>query len=319
MLFFGAVVLTSWQAGMRGGFVASALSVAALDLFFGHPGQSWRFEFAEDLVDLTAFAGAAWLVCLVQDRWRGTHRKLVIVEEELAIARRIQQRFFPGAAPAMPGLDIAGNCFPASEMSGDFYDYVFLEDGSFIIAVGDVSGHGLGPAMVMVLLRSYLRALALTTSDLSEILTGANRLLCQETDRDWFVTVFLVHVSPGTRLVRRAGAGHEAYLLDASGELTRLKNSGMALGIDADERIGQGAPFEMGAGHVLLVLSDGIVESRNRASELFGLDRVLDTTRRHLRSNAAEIVTAIREAAEEHREGLAPQDDMTIVVVKAAI
>ena len=317
LLFFVAVILTSWYAGLRAGFVAAALSMLALDLVFVKPTLSFQMEIVEDGADFIAFAAATWLVSAFQVHWRETHRKLVAVEQEVQIARRIQQRFFPAAAPSIPGLEIGGSCFPAGDTGGDFFDYIPMPDERLGIAVGDVSGHGLGPAIVMVLLRAYMRALALTCSDPEEVLTRANRLLSEDTEDEWFATVFLVQFDRRSGTFLYAGAGHECHLLDVSGEVIELESTGMPLGVYADARISQSPAAALLPGQLLILLSDGIVESHSARGECFGWARVLETVLAHRRESAKEMVAAIYHAACFHRGNLAQEDDMTVVIVKA--
>jgi hypothetical protein len=164
ILFFAAVILSSWYGGLIAGLVASILSMLALDYFFVEPFYALRIELL-GLVDFVAFAGATWLISTLQARWRNTHRTLVTLEQELALARRIQQRLFPADDPSEPGLDVAGVCYPAGSTGGDLFDYVPMADGRLGFVVGDVCGHGFGPALVMALVHAYLRALALTPAD----------------------------------------------------------------------------------------------------------------------------------------------------------
>jgi hypothetical protein len=317
LLFFVAVIVTSWYAGLRAGFAATVLSILALNLVFLDPTFSFQMEIVEDGTDFVAFAAAAWLVTTFQDRWRQTHRRLVAVQHEVQIARSIQQRFFPAAAPSVFGFDIGGGCFPAGDMGGDFFDYFAMSSERLGIAVGDVSGHGLGPAILMVLLRAYLRALALTCSDLEELLTRANRLLLEDTEDEWFATVFLVQLDTRSATFCFASAGHECYLLDATGETIKLESTGMPLGLNADEKITQSSPVPLRPGELLILLSDGIVESHSARGESFGLARAVETVRAHREESAKEIVAAIHDAARAHRGNLAQEDDMTIVIVKA--
>lgn len=318
LLFFVAVVLTSWYAGLRAGLIAAVLSIVALDLFFlGKPIFSLRMEIVEDGVDLVAFAAATWLVSLFQDRWRQTHHKLVAVEQEMQIARRIQQRFFPATALSPAGFEIAGTCLPAADTGGDFFDYIPMLDERLGITLGDVSGHGLGPAIVMVLVRAYLRALALTYSAPEEILTKANRLVYEDVEEGWFATVAFLQLDTRSGSLLYAGAGHESYLLDASGEVTRLESTGLPLGLFADATIGQRPLAALRPGEIMVLLSDGIVENRSIWREPFGLERALESVRAHRQESSPEIVAALFQAVRSYLGNAAQKDDMTIVVVKA--
>jgi serine phosphatase RsbU (regulator of sigma subunit) len=316
LLFFAAVILTSWYAGKRAALVASILSMVALDVFFVATTLSPQFEVVEDGVDLLAFATAGWLVNAFQQQWRHAQRRLLAVEQEMQIAHRIQQQFFPAAAPNVPGFDIAGSCLPATDVGGDFFDFVSLPNGCLGIALGDVSGHGLGPAVAMSLLRAYLRALALTYASPQQILSRVNHLVCEDTKHEWFATALFVDLDAQRGEYCYAGAGHEGYLMDAAGAVTRLTSTGMPLGISNCTTIAQSPAAPMQPGDILLLLSDGIAESHSREGDAFGLVRALDVVRAERSRPAQQIVEAVYQAVRAHRGDAAQEDDMTIVVVK---
>jgi phosphoserine phosphatase RsbU/P len=318
LLFFTAVILTSWYAGLRAGLLASVLSMTALDFFFIPPLHSLEMEVL-DLVDVATFAGATFLVSSLQTRWRRTHRKLVEAEQEMQWARNIQQQLIPTRAPPCDGLDIAGVCLPTSATGGDFFDYIPIAGDSLGIVVGDFSGHGLGPALGMALVHAYLRGLAVTQTRPDEILTRANELVCRDIEDGWFATVFLARLVPSTRSLTYAGAGHEAYLLDDFGQVETLKSTGIPLGILAEGRILSGRELTLQPGQILLLISDGILESMSPSDDRFGLTRTMDVVRRNRELPAREIADALCLAAQDHARPARPQDDMTVVVVKVGL
>ncbi len=319
ILFFAAVVLTSWYAGEQAGLVATVLSIAALDFLFVSPIYSFHLQLLNNSVNLLTFAGATWLVSILQNRWRRTHRTLVTVEYDLQIARRIQQRFFPSRAPELPGIELGGACFPAAATGGDFYDYMPVSNGCVGIAIGDVTGHGVGPALVMALIRAYLRALSLTHTDPGEILTEANRLVYDDTSEECFATAFLGHVDPRTNTLRYAAAGHQAYLLENSGDVTTLPSTGLPLAVEVDSRIVCGAVTKFRPGQILLLLSDGIAETISPDGNVFGRTRAIEIVHAHRTQPAQKIVEALYRAASEFKGNADQEDDMTIVIVKAAL
>ncbi|MBI3862529.1 MAG: SpoIIE family protein phosphatase, partial [Planctomycetia bacterium] len=236
LLFFTAVVLTGWYAGIAAGIVASLLSIAALDYYFVRILSTGQMELL-DLIDFAAFAGVGCLASIAQDRWRQAHRSLVEVEDEISVARRIQSRLFPSSAPSAPGFEIAGTCIPASATGGDFYDYIRMPGGALGISIGDVSSHGLGPALVMALIRAYLRALALTQADPGIVLTEANQILCDDLEDGRFATVLLCALDPQRHSLSYASAGHEGCVIDDSGVVATLTSTGLPLGIEGSRPI----------------------------------------------------------------------------------
>lgn len=316
LLFFAAVILTSWYAGARAGLLAAILSMAALNLFFVKSTSSLQVQLVEDGTDFVAFAAATWFVSTLQERWRRDHHRLVAIEHELEIARQIQQRLFPATAPALADFEVAGACFPAEATGGDFFDYIPMSGGCLGLVVGDVSGHGLGPALVMSLVRSYLRALARTHADPGEILTRTNGLVHEDMDDGRFATVFFGRLDPAARTFVAAGAGHEAYLIGECGPVATLKSTGVPLGILDEAEIGQNPAIVLQPRQILLLISDGIIETSSAGGEQFGIARVIETVRLHQNRPVQEIVNALYEAARTHRGNAEQQDDMTFVVVR---
>ena len=133
--------------------------------------------------------------------------------EEFRAAREIQQRLFPAAAPALPGFDIAGALYPAKATAGDYFDYIPMLGNCVGVVVGDVSSHGMGPALLMSETRACLRTLALGHSDVGDILTLANRMLSADTDDFHFVTLALARIDPASCEMVYGSAGQRSYLL----------------------------------------------------------------------------------------------------------
>jgi hypothetical protein len=314
--FFVAVILTGWYAGPAAGFVASVLSMLTLYFLFVAPAESFGMELIQHGTNLLAFAVATWLVAALQYRWRNIHRELVTLERDMEIAREIQQQMFPSGPPSLPGFEVGAACFPTAATGGDFFDYIPMPNGCVGIACGDVSGHGIGAALVMALSSAYLRALARTHLDPGEILTKANQLVYDGVERGQFITLFLARLDPETKTIVCAGAGHEAQVIDASGNAVALSPTGPPLGILESIEIGHGPSVVLESGQILLLLSDGILESRSAAGEQFGLTRVLEIVKNHRQKPVQEIVTALYQAARAFGEDEVQDDDMTIVMVR---
>lgn len=239
------------------------------------------------------------------------------LHEELRIARQIQQRLFPIAPVSLPGLDIAGASLPAEATGGDYFDYIPTQDGGLALVIGDVCGHGFGPALVMAELRAYLRAFLLTRNDLGEIVRLLNRALADDTDG--FVTLLMARLCPSSGSLTYAGAGHlPGYLLDSSGNVrARLESTGIPLAIVPDsEYLTESAP-PLQPGEIVLLLTDGIIEARGSGEDLFGIGRVLELVKTHRHRPAREILSALYAAIRNFCGPKAQFDDMTAIIVKA--
>jgi PAS domain S-box-containing protein len=275
-----------------------------------------RWEFSTD--DIHFLQAVAHVLSTAIERDRADKERRA-AEEEFRLARQIQQKLFPAAAPSVSGFDIGGTSHSALATGGDYYDYIPMDGGALGIVIGDVSGHGFGPALLMASGRSYLRGLAQRHADASEILSLANRVLFQDTQGDTFITLLLGRLDPTTRTFAYASAGHlTCYVLDRAGqEKTLLKSTGIPLGVEPEARYRPVPPVQMEPGDMIVLLTDGIVEARSPSDDPFGPERSLDVVRAHRDRKAQEIVGALYAAVTDFCRGKPLPDDVTGVIVKA--
>lgn len=239
------------------------------------------------------------------------------VEIQLGVARRVQQNLFPSQAPVISGYDVAGAAFPADATGGDYFDFIALPDNKHALVLGDVSGHGIGPAMVMALARSYLRATALTLRDPGAILSQVNGLLSEDIETGAFMTLFWAELNPDTNELRYAAAGHIAHVIHTDGTTTELDPTGLVLGPMADADIATVDAPSLQHGEILLLTTDGIWEAHNADDEQYGLERTIDFVREHRNQPAQTIVNSLYEAVSEFSSPTPQADDITAIVIKA--
>ncbi|QDU96834.1 PP2C family protein-serine/threonine phosphatase [Lignipirellula cremea] len=214
-------------------------------------------------------------------------------QEASRVARHIQQQLFPRQAPAFPGFEIAGASFPADETGGDYFDYLPMGDGSYGLVIGDVGGHGIGPALLMAGLHSYLRALLVTHPHLSDTLFATNNLLTEDTQQERLVTLFFVELHPFTRQLRYAAAGQLGLLLRASGEVVELRDDNLPFGVALDCGYSVSDFLQLASGDWLLLYTDGLTERQTLANAAYGEQRLLDFVAEHRRLSAEEMVDAV--------------------------
>jgi serine phosphatase RsbU (regulator of sigma subunit) len=238
-------------------------------------------------------------------------------QEQFRVAHEIQQRLFPKASPRFGPFDIAGASYPAEATGGDYFDYLPMEDGSLAVVVADVTGHGVGPALLMAEARAYLRTLALETTDVGEILTRLNRLLADDVDPERYVTLLLAKLNADPLSLVYTSAGHPAcYVLEASGSIKGcLKHTGLPLGVPP-RCIYPTAPVGLSPGDIVLLLTDGIEEAESPENDLFGRERILSVVRAHAQRTAGEILDALFGAVKDFSQGNPQADDLTAVVIK---
>ena len=239
-------------------------------------------------------------------------------EEQFQVARDIQQRLFPKSAPVLPGFDIAGASHPAEATGGDYFDYLPMLHDRLGVLVGDVTGHGVGPALLMAETRAYLRVLTGRREDVGEILTRANGILAEDVGCERFVTLCLGQLDPATRSMNYASAGHPAgFLLDAQGKIKqRLPRTGIPLGVRHDTQYTSSAPIPLAPGDLILLVTDGIEESVAPDDSFFGIDRALEVVRFNQTKPAQQIVEALYRAVREFAQGAPQEDDVTAIVIK---
>jgi sigma-B regulation protein RsbU (phosphoserine phosphatase) len=251
---------------------------------------------------------------------RQAEQALSAQAEEMRIGREIQQRLFPAAAPALPGFDIAGASFPAAATGGDYFDYIPMLENRLGIVVGDVTGHGLGSALIMADARAILRTLARSMADVRELLIHANDLLREDIGWDRFLTVFFGRLCPVRRELTFLNAGHpHGVVLDREGAVqAELKATLPALGLFPLENVPEPATVTLAPGQLLLLLTDGVLEATAPSGEEFGGDRALAVVREQRARPATEIVAALIAAVRAFIQNQPQNDDITMVVVKSS-
>jgi PAS domain S-box-containing protein len=247
---------------------------------------------------------------------RIAEQKLRESESEILAAQEIQHHLLPSGPPDLPGFEIAGAAFAAAFAGGDYYDYLPMRDGSLLLVIGDVSGHGLGPAMVMALAYAHLRSLVQTETDLSKIARQLNLFLANETDH--FITMLMVKLDPATGSLVYVNAGHPAgYVLDRGRRVkTRLESSAFPLGILTGPPFPCGPRLRLEPGDLLVLMTDGVLESQDSGGSFFGARRVEEVIRQSYDLPAQQIIEALYRATRDFSGRDKPLDDIAVLVLK---
>lgn len=266
------------------------------------------------------FQEKRWLVEFIRDVTERKRTELELLEnkQQFQVAREIQGRLFPKNAPELPGFELAGASYPAEATGGDYYDFLPMFGTGLGLVVGDVTGHGIGPALLMAETRAYLRLLARNRDDVGDILNRANRILAEDVGAERYVTLLLAKLDPHARTLTYASAGHPAgYLLDAAGQIkARLKRTGIPLGINPEAHYVAGTPLTLNPGDLALFLTDGVEEAMSPENDFFGEARVIEVARANREKPAREIVEALYQAARQFAKNEPQLDDFTAVILK---
>jgi PAS domain S-box-containing protein len=239
-------------------------------------------------------------------------------EAQLLAAAEIQKQLLPQAAPELPGFDIAGRCYAAEFAAGDHFDYLWLPDGTLVLVLADVSGHGVGPAIITASFHARFNSLAEISSDLPQMARTLNSRLYRETRGEMFVTMIAGRINPQSRTLSCVNAGHPpGYVLDASGKVRmQFDSTSMPLAIVPELSFSAGAPFQLEDHDLVFFFTDGLVEAHCLAQPMFGIARTLEVIREHRAKPAAEIIDAVYAAVRKHLGTSKPHDDITLIVAK---
>ncbi|MBM97615.1 MAG: hypothetical protein CMJ77_00700 [Planctomycetaceae bacterium] len=237
-------------------------------------------------------------------------------EFELSGAGLIQNAILTQSLPQLPGLDLAACYEPAGAVAGDFYDFIPLHNNSIAVIVGDVSGKGLGPALLMAETRGMLRSILEWEQDPGRVLTKINSLISTDCIEGAFVTLFLAIVSPSDPTVRYAAAGHQAYLLDQNGRpKSRLAGSDPPVGIRDDHVYDSKIITPLNRGDQLFCCTDGITEGfRREKREFFGMDRVFEIIQSNPRASLQTVLNQLFDSVKHFRDYR--HDDMTAAMIR---
>lgn len=244
------------------------------------------------------------------------------MKRSLEIAGAIQQNLLPRANPTLAHFDIAGRCVYCDQTGGDYYDFIPLEDqpgGQLGVAVGDVTGHGIGAALLMAAVRGVFRQGAREYGDrLQELLAHCNNQLAQDSDDDKFITLFYGILSSRDRSLIWASGGHDPALWyhHRTDRFEELPNTGPPVGLFEGMVFDQLGPISLESGDILVIGTDGIWEAQDSGNEMFGKPRLMELIRTNQEENVQALCASITEAVLNFVTPSLPEDDITLVVIK---
>src|SRR5580704_4332132 len=241
------------------------------------------------------------------------------LENEISIAREVQNQLFPSSLPSVPGVEIEAICKAARSVSGDYYDFIQLSPTHVAIAIADISGKGISAALLMASLQAALRSQMLTegTEHLStaELVARLNKHLVRNTGDDRFATFFIAVYDSATRTLRYTNAGHLPSFLLSKDAALHLDMGGMVLGV-AEECDYEEGKVLVPRDSLLVGYSDGLVEPENVYGEEFGIKRLQQAAVYVQASPPRVVAEALMNAAEEWAGTPEQADDMTVIVAR---
>ncbi|MCH7780171.1 MAG: SpoIIE family protein phosphatase, partial [Acidobacteria bacterium] len=230
-------------------------------------------------------------------------QKMRELERELQAAAKIQRRLLPGEPPSFAGYDIHGRNDPCHAVGGDYFDFQPRDNGCLGIALGDVSGKGMGAALLMATLQASFRAHAATNASPRELVERLNRAVCANAEANKFITFFYGELDGATHTLHYVNAGHNPPMLfRANGTLEPLRTGGLILGFEPTIRY-TAEEVTLAPGDLLLLFTDGVTEAERPDGEEFGEQRLSEIVRRGGQAPAADIAQRIRDEVDAFTHG----------------
>ena len=241
------------------------------------------------------------------------------LENEISIAREVQDQLFPKRLPSVPGVEVEAICKAARSVSGDYYDFIQLTPTHIAVAIADISGKGISAALLMASLQAALRSQLLMGGSehlgTDELVSRLNKHLVRNTADDRFATFFICVYDSATRTLRYTNAGHLPSFLLSQNHVARLDKGGMVLGVYEDCTYEENS-LTVPRDAVLVGYSDGLVEPENVYGEEFGIRRLQEAAVRVQASPPSSVALSLMTAAEEWAGSAEQADDMTVIVAR---
>ncbi len=246
-------------------------------------------------------------------------QQLAAMKSELETARQIQLSIMPREMPKVAGLDIAARYIPMTEVAGDFYDFILIDDKRLGAFVGDVSGHGMPAALISSMLKIALAAQAPVASEPAKVMAGLNLALCGKF-QGHFVTAAYIFIDLEKGVIRYSGAGHPPLVLggETTGSARGVEENGLMLGAFSFASY-TSVEFPFHEGMWALLYTDGILEMSCAAGEEFGIDRLTQFTEKHEDLSACSFVEELFQHLsnwDDRHSGPDREDDLTVLAIK---
>lgn len=238
---------------------------------------------------------------------------------EILLVQDVQRAYQPERASLTFGkAHVAGMNILCEDASGDYYDFIPLDDDKHVIVVGDVSGHGLKSALVMAQARAFLRAYCTTVDDLATVVDRLDASLAHDLARGLFMCAAIATLDGETGEMRWVNAGHPPPLVvrAADGSIEQLNSTGRILGILPDPSHVEGEPVTLQPGDAVLLYTDGITEARNPEGEMVEEERLTEALAKVAGADAEEILEKLRDHLTEWCGSDQLEDDLTMVAIK---
>ena len=274
----------------------------------------------DDLESIGLFASQATLVLenahLLEEKIEGER-----LASELSIAREVQQRLLPQTMPTFTNLTLAASSTPALEVGGDYYDWLDLGNGTLALIVADVSGKGTSAAFYMAEMQGIFQAVARIAPNPRDFLFHANQALGESLEKNVFVTAIygVLDYNSGHLMVSRAGHA-PAVIVDVNGQANLIRSAGMGIGLDRSHIFTETLDvqqIQFSPGDLIVLYTDGVIESRSTGGEEFGYDRLVESIQSARFESAQGVHDTVRSTVDQFMGSEKNyDDDLTLLVIK---
>lgn len=268
--------------------------------------------------DLTLFGALTAQLSIAVDNARlyADSIEKVRLEKDFEIAQKIQRHLLPSIPDGVPGLGVALRYRACDEASGDTYDFMRVGEDKLAVVVGDVTGHGVGAALLTHWAQAALRSYLELIDDLSEVVTRLNNRLVAGVETGNFMSLLVALVDVKERTLHMVNAGHAELLVVREDGVEEYGKTGMVLGVVGDSEYSVTGPVSLRPGDLIFVRTDGVDETRNPALEVFGEQRLKDVLVGARDGTAEEAMVVMDQALDEYADGHPQEDDVTMVLIK---
>jgi sigma-B regulation protein RsbU (phosphoserine phosphatase) len=238
------------------------------------------------------------------------------MEEELELAREIQQNLLPQTLPRFSNFDLAAINMSSKQVGGDYYDVIALDDDRFCVAIADVSGKGAPASLLMANIQAFLQVICRQDLNIVESTALINDLISANTSDGRFITFFWAVINNEEKKMTYVNAGHNHPLLIRDGEIKKLNKGGMILGVMETTIPYDSETIDLQLDDVIVLFTDGISEAMNKESEEFSDERLEENSVKLSSLSAKEILDGIKNEVTDFTKGASQSDDITMVILK---
>lgn len=316
------VLITTWFAGRKYAIYLIFITVVFwfLDNFYNRPthlisiNPFWEI-FVQTIFFLVVIIILSSLKKSMEDKKNLEINKM---KRELEIAREVQTKLYPQIKPSMNGLDYCGICFPAEAVGGDYYDYIKLSENEIAFAIGDVSGHGLGPALLMAGLVGFVRSnAALYKGNISDFANSINLNLCEMAKDNMFATFFYSLYNDSQKSLRYINAGHNPPLHFKFKDkiFERLTSGDLLIGAFPEATFKE-ISVHLEKDDLLILYTDGVTETFDSNSEMFGEEKLKSLIEENSTKEIQEIISIIQNELKIFSGNSSQADDITLLIIR---